>query len=173
MEAGIFLSNKLLASFSAATRQEILSSLNLSDEAAPGASGPGSPPGSGRDDDELAEAIDLDGWDRPADVSPVLFRLFMTGVSAKTSSLLEHMAKAGGRAKMSELIVVSGDSHWRKLAGFAAGVTKRVRRILRDPQARLLGWDKSSAERNGTELVDGVYFVSPVTLASMREYFKL
>jgi hypothetical protein len=170
MQTGIFLSDQLLAGLSASARQEILSTF-VSSLAEGSASRPVA--GSEPPDEELAEAIDLQGWNQPADVSPVLFRLFMTGVSAKTSSLLEHIAKANGRAKMSELLVVSGHNHWRKLAGFAAGVTKRARRILRDSNARLLGWDKDSAEYNGAELIDGVYFVSAATLASMRSYFQI
>jgi len=169
----IIIPVNVLATLSQTTQAEILNLFAIPGLRAVTASGatplPVGPPVA-----TTPSTFDLDSADQPADMSVATFARFMAGVSARTSSLLRCVAEKRGRALITDLLKVSGDKHWRQLAGFLSGVTRRARRILRDPGARLLVLEQGSVTHDSSgELTDGVYVVAAATLEAMRKFFKL
>jgi hypothetical protein len=115
-----------------------------------------------------------DSEDGPAQLTPFLVKKFMGNVGDLTKTLLRVFAENDGRATLSMLLSQTPYTDWRKLTGFQAGVTKRVRNILQDNDAMLFGWDESTAkyDDNGA-LTDGEYFMSKLTLESLKKYYGI
>ena len=69
-----------------------------------------------------------------------------------------------------------GDQDWRVLSHFQTVITRRLRRLIDDPEkkAELVKWDFESTkwDQDGKTIVDGVYFVSERTAAALREVLK-
>jgi len=112
-------------------------------------------------------------WREPVDLTPDLARRLVHGLSDNHRRRLEIFARSGGRARMTELLGVTGDSHWRALSLFEGAMTRRLRRLIGDEEkkANLIGWDYDSTvwDKDHKEILDGVYYVTPSTARALKE----
>jgi hypothetical protein len=111
-------------------------------------------------------------WKMPADVNKTLAKRLVNGLSENHRKRLEIFARNDGRARMTELLAVTGDSHWRALSLFEGVMTRRLRRLIGDEEkkANLIGWDYESTvwDKDHKEIEDGVYYVTPRTAAALK-----
>lgn len=111
-------------------------------------------------------------WRRPVDLTTALAQRLVNGLSDNHRRRLEIFARNNGRARMKELLAVTGDHHWRALSLFEGTMTRRLRRLIGDEEkkANLIGWDYESTEwdKDHKEIVDGTYFVTPRTAKSLK-----
>lgn len=116
-------------------------------------------------------------WRRPVDLTPELTTRLMHGMAETHKERLKLFAVKGGRVSMKELMEFTGDSDVRALSHFEGAVTRRLRRVVGDTEkvAYLVGWDYESTKwsEDGSQIVDGTYYVSEATLGCLREYFEL
>lgn len=114
---------------------------------------------------------------QPIDLTPDLTVKLMHGLADNHRRRLKLFAEKGGRVSMRELLAVTGDSDVRALSHFEGAVTRRLRRIVEDYEkvAYLIGWDYESTQwsEDGSQIVDGTYYVTEPTLRCLREYFEL
>ena len=116
-------------------------------------------------------------WRRPVDLTPTLTQKLIHGLSDLHRKRLDLFArKKQGRVSMKELLAVNGDTDWHALSHFQSVMTRRLRRLIDDPdkKAELIKWDFDSTkwDNDGTTIVDGVYYVSNPTAAALREVLK-
>lgn len=115
-------------------------------------------------------------WRRPVDLSPDLTLKLVHGLGETHRKRLEVLAEKGGRASVKDLLAVSGDTDWRVLSHFQSVLTRRLRRLVEDPEkkAELIKWDFDSTEWNSdrTTIVDGIYYCSERTAEALREVLK-
>ena len=115
-------------------------------------------------------------WRRPVDLSPELAVKFVHGLAEPHRKRLALLARKNGRATMKDLLAVTGDHDWRTLSYFQSVLTRRLRRMIEDPErkAELMKWDFDSTkwDSDRTTIVDGVYYVSPATAAALRRVLK-
>ncbi len=115
-------------------------------------------------------------WRRPVDLSPELAVKFVHGLAEPHRKRLALLARKNGRATMKDLLAVTGDHDWRTLSYFQSVLTRRLRRLVEDPErkAELMKWDFDSTkwDADRTTIVDGVYYVSPATAAALRRVLK-
>ncbi len=111
-------------------------------------------------------------WKEPVDLTPDLARRLVHGLSVNHRQRLEIFARKDGRARMKELLAVTGDSHWRALSLFEGAMTRRLRRLIGDDEkkAHLIGWDYDSTvwDKEHKDIVDGVYYVTPTTAEALK-----
>lgn len=114
-------------------------------------------------------------WDRPIDLTPELTNKLMHGLAENHRERLKLFAQKKGRVSMRDVLAVTRDKDVRALSYFQGAVTRKLRRILDDPDKRvyLLGWDYDSTkwDRDHTTIVDGILYVTGPTANSLREYF--
>lgn len=114
-------------------------------------------------------------WDRPIDLTPELTSRLMHGLAENHRLRLELFAQEQGRVSMRDVLAVTDDRDVRVLSYFQGAVTRKLRRILDDPDKRvcLLGWDFESTkwDKDHNAIVDGVLYVTGTTAKSLREYF--
>ncbi len=112
------------------------------------------------------------GWRKPMDLDKDLARRLLNGLSENHRKRLEIFARNKGRARMKDLLAVTGDTHWRALSLFEGAMTRRLRRLVRDHEkkAHLIGWDYDSTvwDKEHKEIVDGVYYVTPATAKALK-----
>ena len=64
------------------------------------------------------------------------------------------------------------EKHRQRLALFAKEMTRRLRRLINDPEkkAQLIQWDFDSTrwDAGRTTIVDGIYYVAPATAHALR-----
>lgn len=115
-------------------------------------------------------------WRRPVDLSPGLTAKLLHGLSEVHRNRLELFATQGPRVSMKDLLAVNGDSDMRVLSHFQSVLTRRLRRLIEDPEkkAELVKWDFDSTKwsDDGTAIVDGTYYVSKRTAAALSEALK-
>ncbi len=111
-------------------------------------------------------------WKKPVDMNKALAKRLVNGLSENHRKRLEIFAQNGGRARMTELLKVTGDSHWRALSLFEGAMTRRLRRLIGDVEkkAHLIGWDYETTvwSKDHKEIEDGVYYVSPKTAKALK-----
>ncbi len=111
-------------------------------------------------------------WRRPVDLSPELAVKFVHGLAEPHRKRLALLARKNGRATMKDLLAVTGDHDWHTLSYFQSVLTRRLRRLIEDPErkAELMKWDFDSTKWDSDRktIVDGVYYVSPATAAALR-----
>ncbi len=111
-------------------------------------------------------------WKKPVDMNKALAKRLVNGLSENHRKRLEIFAHNGGRARMTELLEVTGDSHWRALSLFEGAMTRRLRRLIGDVEkkAHLIGWDYETTvwSKDHKEIEDGVYYVSPKTAKALK-----
>lgn len=103
-----------------------------------------------------------------AELTVPLARKLAAGLSEKTKELLVVIVRQGGRCSLSDIVRELGLNQWQDSRGMLAGITKRVRTILRSDEAYLLGWDESTNrdDENG-KLIDGDFRMHPTTVRSL------
>jgi len=111
-------------------------------------------------------------WKQPVDLDKHLALRLVHGLSENHRRRLEIFARGKGRARMKELLAVTGDTHWRALSLFEGAMTRRLRRLIGDTEkkAHLVGWDYDSTvwDEDHKEIVDGVYYVTPKTARALK-----
>ena len=114
----------------------------------------------------------------PFDLGAELATQLMRGLAENHVRRLQRFARSDdGRVSLRALLRVTMDRDPRVLSYFQSVLTRKLRRILGagGRQAYLIGWDYDSTRwnREHTRIVDGVYYVSPITHASLRGYFRI
>ena len=111
-------------------------------------------------------------WKTPVDLNKDLALRLVHGLSENHRNRLEVFANNNGRARMKELLAVTGDDHWRALSLFEGVMTRRLRRLIGDTEkkANLIGWDYESTvwDKDHKEIEDGVYYVTPKTAEALK-----
>ncbi|UCH73735.1 MAG: hypothetical protein JSU82_15625 [Rhodospirillales bacterium] len=111
-------------------------------------------------------------WKQPVELDKHLAQRLVHGLSDNHRKRLEIFAEKKGRARMKDLLAVTGDSHWRALSLFEGAMTRRLRRLIGDTEkkAHLIGWDYESTvwDKDHKEIVDGVYYVTPKTAKALK-----
>ena len=112
-------------------------------------------------------------WRRPVDLSPELAVKLVHGLSEAHRQRLRLFAQKGGRVSMKDLLAATGDRDWRVLSYFQSVLTRRLRRLIEDPdkKAELIKWDFDATKWNAdhSAIVDGAYYVSERTAAALGE----
>ena len=116
-------------------------------------------------------------WREPTALGPEQVAQLLHGLTDEHRARLKVFAHSGdGRVGMKDLLAANGDTDWHQLSYFQSVVTRKLRRILGDTSkaAHLIGWDYDTTRWNAdhTAIVDGVYYVSPTTAESLRQYFQ-
>lgn len=103
-----------------------------------------------------------------SDLTYEMVQKFMEGVGYWTKKRLRLITEEGGRASWECLDeMTNGELN----QGFQSGVTRRVRNILNDPNAALLGW-RDSYDSNGEPVLQlGEFYVTPTTHKSLKRWF--
>ncbi len=127
-----------------------------------------------------AEAPKIRGkllWRQPMDLSPELAARLLHGLSEPHRERLKLFARKGGRVTQRELLKVTGDKDLRVLSHFQAVLSRRLRRLLDDPEKRihLIGWDFEATkwDKSHSSIVNGVYYVTDPTARTLRGCFKV
>jgi hypothetical protein len=111
-------------------------------------------------------------WRQPVDLQPDHAVRLVHGLSEDHRRRLELFARKGGRVRMKEMQALFGDPDLRAASEFQKAMTRRLRRIIHDPQkkAQLIGWDFEATKWDAkkTTIVDGVYFVSEATAKALQ-----
>ncbi len=115
-------------------------------------------------------------WRKPVDLRPEQAMKFVHGLTSDQRRKLELFAKKGGRVRMREIMDLSGDSDLSGASEFQKLMTRRLRRLIDDPdkKAQLIGWDFEATkwDKKQTTIIDGVYYVTETTAASLRQCMK-
>jgi hypothetical protein len=114
-------------------------------------------------------------WREPMDLNRDLTVQLMHGLAENHLRRMKLFTHRDGRVTVKQLLRATGDSDPRVLSYFQSVVTRKLRRILGDSEKKafLIGWDYDSTKWNKqhTEIVDGTYYVTNKTAASLRSYF--
>ncbi len=115
-------------------------------------------------------------WRRPTDLSPDLAVRLLHGLSEPHRTRLKLFARKGGRVTQRELLRATDDTDMRVLSHFQAVLSRRLRRLLNDPEKRihLIGWDFEATkwDKSHTDIINGVYYVTEPTTRALRDYFS-
>ncbi len=115
------------------------------------------------------------GWERPIDLTPELTSKLMHGLAENHRRRLELFAHKQGRVSMRDVLAITKDEDVRVLSYFQGAVTRKLRRILDDPDKKvyLLGWDYDSTkwDKSHTTIEDGMLYVTGPTVNSLHNYF--
>jgi hypothetical protein len=115
-------------------------------------------------------------WRQPVDLQPDQAVRLVHGLSEDYRRRLELFARKGGRVRMKEMQALFGDPDLRAASEFQKAMTRRLRRIVHDPEkkAQLIGWDFDATKWDAkkTTIVDGVYFVSEATAQALQSCLK-
>ncbi len=116
-------------------------------------------------------------WREPMDLSPDLAARLLHGLSEPHRARLALFARKGGRVTQRELLKATNDSDMRVLSHFQAVLSRRLRRLLDDPEKRihLIGWDFDATkwDKSHSDIINGVYYVTEATAHTLQDYFGL
>jgi hypothetical protein len=116
-------------------------------------------------------------WRQPMDLSPELAVRLLHGLSEPHRALLRLFAQKGGRVTQRELLRATDDEDMRVLSHFQAVLSRRLRRLLNDPEKRihLIGWDFDATkwDKTHTDIINGVYYVTEATTRTLQDYFEI
>ncbi len=116
-------------------------------------------------------------WREPIDLTPDLASRLLHGLSDPHRIRLKVFAKMGGRVTQKELLAATEDTEMRVLSHFQAVLSRRLRRLIDDPEKKvhLIGWDFESTiwNKDRTNIVNGVYYVTGQTAETLRDYFGI
>ena len=115
-------------------------------------------------------------WREPVDLDLEQCRRLTDGMTRKQLDILRAFAVKSGRASMKKLLEVTGEKDLKGISKFQGLATRHLRHIIEDPhyKAQLFAWDfdKTKWDAGRTNIVEGEYYVSPVTAASLRQLFS-
>lgn len=116
-------------------------------------------------------------WRQPHDVNQALLRKLLKGADAATRERLAVFARNNGRASMKQLLAVTKDKDWHALTPWEGAITRRLRRLVGDDNriVSLMQWDYEAEvwDADHSNLLDGVYYVSPTTTKALRKELGL
>ncbi len=116
-------------------------------------------------------------WKEPFNLTPDLAARLMHGLSEPHRVRLKLFAKKRGRVTQKDLLATTNDTDMRILSHFQAVLSRRLRRLIHDPEKRLhlIGWDFEATKWNKDKsaIEDGTYFVTDSTTAALRDCFGL
>ena len=116
-------------------------------------------------------------WREPYDLSPDLASRLIHGLAEPHKTRLHLFAKKRGKVRQKELLAATQDSDMRVLSHFQAVLSRRLRRLVHDPEKRLhlIGWDFQATKWNEdhSAIEDGVYYVTDRTAETLRDHFGL
>lgn len=119
-------------------------------------------------EEEAAVAVEpVEEWELP-DLSAAQARKLVTNVSDRVRATFRFVAEAPESGFTTrEVAKVLGDHDPRALRGVWAGITRRLRSVLDDEDARLFQWDEVESEETWRGRV------SPTTHRSLRKVLGL
>jgi hypothetical protein len=116
-------------------------------------------------------------WREPFDLTPETAVRLLHGISEPHRARLRQFAEKGGRVSQKTLLAVTNDTDMRALSHFQAVLSRRLRRLIDDPEKRLhlIGWDYAATRWNKdhTEIVDGTYYITDKTTNALQDYFGI
>ena len=116
-------------------------------------------------------------WRQPMDLSPDLAVRLLHGLSEPHRVRLRLFAQKRGRVTQRELLRATGDEDLRVLSHFQAVLSRRLRRLLHDPEKRihLIGWDFDATkwDKSHSKIVNGIYYVTEPTTRALQGYFEI
>ena len=116
-------------------------------------------------------------WRQPHDVNQAQLRKLLKGADAATRERLAVFARNNGRASMKQLLAVTKDKDWHALTPWEGAITRRLRRLVGDDNriVSLMQWDYEAEvwDADHSNLLDGVYFISPATTKALRKELGL
>lgn len=114
-------------------------------------------------------------WRTPFDLTPELGRKLLRGLTDDQLNRLRLFAKGNGRVTLKQMLAVTKGADLHVLSAFEGAVTRKLRRLVGDENRiiSLIMWDYDSEkwDRDHTELVDGVFYVSPTTAETLKKSF--
>ncbi len=115
-------------------------------------------------------------WRRPLDLSLEQAQRLVHGLSEDQRRRLALLARKNGRVRMKEILALTGETDLRATTAFQRVVTRRLRRLIEDPErkAQLIAWDFDATkwDEDRITIVDGVYYVSEPTAAALSACLK-
>ncbi len=116
-------------------------------------------------------------WRQPMDLSPELAVRLLHGLSEPHRVRLRLFAQKRGRVTQRELLSVTDDQDLRVLSHFQAVLSRRLRRLIDDPEKRihLIGWDFDATkwDKSHSNIINGIYYVTEPTTRTLRGYFEI
>ena len=116
-------------------------------------------------------------WRRPMDLSPDLAVRLLHGLSEPHRVRLRLFAQKCGRVTQRELLSATDDADLRVLSHFQAVLSRRLRRLLDDPEKRihLIGWDFDATkwDKSHSNIINGIYYVTEPTTRTLQGYFEI
>lgn len=116
-------------------------------------------------------------WRQPFNLTMDLATRLIHGLSEPHKVRLRALAEHDGRISQKDLLAATGDGEMRVLSHFQSVLSRRLRRFIDDPEkkAHLVGWDFEATVWNddGSEILDGIYYVTGTTNATLRDYFEI
>ncbi len=116
-------------------------------------------------------------WKEPFNLTPDLAARLLHGLPEYHRTRLKLFAKKGGRVPQKDLLAATKDTDMRVLSHFQAVLSRRLRRLVHDPEKRLhlIGWDFKATKWNQdhSAIEDGIYFVTDSTTDVLRDHFGL
>ena len=115
-------------------------------------------------------------WRQPMDLSPDLAVRLLHGLSEPHRVRLRLFAQKRGRVTQRELLSATDDQDLRVLSHFQAVLSRRLRRLLDDPEKRihLIGWDFDATKWDKSHNhINGVYYVTEPTTRTLQGYFEI
>lgn len=110
-------------------------------------------------------------WRVPYELSPELAQRLVAKLGERQVALLRLFARKDGRVGMKEIQKLTGSKDLREMSELQQDITRRLRHLIDDPEkkAALIHWDFDATkwDEGQTQIVDGVYFVSPGTAKAL------
>jgi hypothetical protein len=114
-------------------------------------------------------------WRTPFDLTPELGRKLLRGLAEDQLKRLRLFAKGNGRVSLKQMLAATKGADLHVLSAFEGAVTRKLRRLVGDENRiiSLIMWDYDAEkwDRDHTELVDGMFYVSPATAKALRKSF--
>jgi len=114
-------------------------------------------------------------WRTPFDLTPELGRKLLRGLTDDQLTRLRLFAKGNGRVSLKQMLSATKGADLHVLSAFEGAVTRKLRRLVGDENRiiSLIMWDYDAEkwDRDHTELVDGVFYVSPTTAEALKKSF--
>lgn len=111
-------------------------------------------------------------WRRPIDLTPEQAVKLVHGLPEDYRQRLEFFTRKGGRVRMKDIMEATGDRDLRPSSEFQKVMTRRLRRMIDDPdkKAQLIGWDFDATkwDEGRTTIVDGIYYVTETTSSALK-----
>jgi hypothetical protein len=107
---------------------------------------------------------------RPYELTPGLAKTFLGGCSDATKDFLRVFAENNGNGHASNLLSATSKYGYktpRDFNGVLAGTTRRIRKLTKDPKAKLIEWEYDDE----IDTYGGYWWVSTTTYNSLKGYF--